>query len=272
MSIVMEMVFGKMQQNMSSRMQKKPFLARLIRRIFGYTLVGNYARAMTFKDLLEKLPLSTFRQILDLGCGFGEYSFMLAEGLPQATITALDINSQSVAAIEQLAKTHQIENLKTHIGPIETLIARDDYFDFIFSVDVFEHILEADMPFAQAYRKLKPGGYLLIKIPNKDQRTILPEGWFEDHHHWLEEEHIGQVYDLEGLKNRMKAEGFQCIYAAYGDGWWSRLGWELGYLSHKAGPVLQLLCLPFAKLMVLIDRKLHRNKRGNTIQVIGQKP
>jgi len=70
----------------------------------------------------------------------------------------------------------------------------------------------------------------------------------------------------------MEKEGFEVIFSEYADGWWSRMGWELGYLSHKAGPVLQLICLPFAKLMVKFDRLVHSKKSGNTIQVIGKKP
>ncbi|MEL6973496.1 MAG: class I SAM-dependent methyltransferase [Bacteroidota bacterium] len=268
----MEIVFGKMQDQMSERMRRRPLLAKWIKRIFGYTLVGNYARALTFKELLSQVPLTEFKRIMDLGCGYGEYAFMLADALPQASITALDINQKSIANIARLAKEHQMDNLETHSSTIDTLENLDGQFDFIYSVDVFEHIKEEEMPFAEAYKKLRPGGYLLIKIPSREQLTILPEDWFEDHHDWLEDEHIGQVYELNDLEQRMSDEGFTIQYAAYADGWWSRLGWELGYLSHKAGPVLQLLCLPFAKLLVRFDRLVHRRKSGNTIQVIGRKP
>ncbi len=267
----MNIVFGRMQDQMSGRMRKYPTLARIIRRIFGYTLVGNYARALTFKRLLEEIPGDQLTKIMDLGCGYGEYAFMMAEAFPEAEVTALDLNAKSVQDIERLARKNGFQNLQTHIGPIDTLEASNDSYDFIFSVDVFEHIKEEEMPFAQAYEKLRPGGHLLVKIPNRDQLTILPESWFEEHHDWLEDEHIGQVYDLEGLSGRMEKEGFEVVYQAYGDGWWSRLGWELGYLSHKAGPVLQLLCLPLAKLMVRVDMLFAHRKGGNTIQVIGRK-
>lgn len=267
----MNFVFGRMQDQMSGRMRKYPTLARIIRRIFGYTLVGNYARALTFKRLLQEIPGKELKRILDLGCGYGEYAFMMAEAYPKATVTALDLNAKSVQDIERLARKNGFDNLQTHIGPIDTLEDPEGTYDFIFSIDVFEHIKEEEMPFAQAREKLRTGGYLLIKIPNKDQLTILPEQWFEDHHHWLEDEHIGQVYDLEGLSRRMQNEGFDIIYRSYGDGWWSRLGWELGYLSHKAGPVLQLLCLPLAKLLVRFDFLFKHRRGGNTIQVIGKK-
>lgn len=268
----MDIVFGKMQYLMSERMRRYPVLAKWVRRVFGYTLVGNYARALTFKDLLAQLPLADFKRIMDLGCGYGEYAFMLADGMPHATVTALDINRSSVEKIAQIARTEGLDNLETHIGPIESLEDRDGSYDFIYTVDVFEHIRPDEMPFAQALQKLRPGGYMLVKIPSREQHTILPEAWFEDHHDWLEDEHIGQVYELEDLRQRMTAEGFDVTYACYADGWWSRLGWELGYLSHKAGSVPQLLCLPIAKLFVRIDRLIGSRSKGNTIQVIGRKP
>ncbi|RME92232.1 MAG: class I SAM-dependent methyltransferase [Bacteroidetes bacterium] len=267
----MEIVFGKLQDQMSQRMRRRPLLARLIKRVFGYTLVGNYARALTFKELLAQLPVASFHKIMDLGCGYGEYAFMLADALPEAEVTALDVNPHTVADIQGIAQRQGMKNLLTHTGPIESLQDRDQYYDFIYSVDVFEHIKPEEMPFEQAWHKLAPGGYLLVKIPSRDQLTILPEAWFEDHHHWLEDEHIGQVYELEDLAARMRQAGFEIIYQTYADGWWSRLGWELGYLSHKAGPLVQLLCLPFAKAMVKLDRLVHRRRKGNTIQVIGQK-
>lgn len=267
----MEATFGKMQAQLSGRMRRYPRLSALAAKIFGYTLVGNYARALSFKSLLRRLPAGTFRNILDLGCGYGEYSFMLAEALPRATITALDINAAAIDGIRRLAARHGMANLETHLGPVESIEGRDGLYDFIFSIDVFEHIREEQMPFAEACQKLRPGGYLLVKMPNRDQLTILPERWFEGHRHWLEEEHIGQVYGLDELKARMEKEGFKVVYAAYGDGWWSRLGWEAGYLSRKAGPFLQLLFLPLAKLLVLIGHRAACKESGNTIQVIGQK-
>jgi len=266
----MEFTYGKTQYLMSRRMQRHPQLAKLIYQVFGPTNVGNYARAEVFGRMLKQLPVDEFQEILDLGCGQGEYSFMLSEGLPGTTVTALDINGDNLQRIQEVAQGEGLDNLRIHHGKIETL-PPERRFDFIFSIDVFEHIPPAEMPFAEAYRRLRPGGYLLVKIPSREQRTILPEHWFEDHQEWLEDEHVGQVYNLEGLRQRMYQEGFEIIHAAYDDGWWSRLGWEIGYLSRQGGSIAQLLFLPPAKACVHLDRLVHNRSWGNTIQVIGKK-
>ncbi len=265
----MHIEFGKHQVLTSPRMSKSPKLAKLIRTLFGYTNVGNYARAKVFMDLMDQLPTEEFRRILDLGCGFGEYTFMLSEKLNDANITALDTDGQKIEQLNKIIHKEGIHSIDTFTGMIQNY--KEDGFDFIFSIDVFEHILVEHMPFKAAYERLKPGGFLLVKMPSKEQITVLPDDWFKEHQEWLDDEHIGQVYELEDLKNRFKEEGFQITYAAYSDGWWSRLGWEIGHLSRKAGAAAQLATLPLAKAMVAIDRKKSHLKKGNTIQVIGQK-
>ena len=262
--------FGKTQIFTSSRMQQRPELAKLLYKIFGYTSVGNYARAQVFTKLLNRLPVHSFKEILDLGCGFGEYSFMLAEGLPNANVTAIDILPDRVAAVKRAKARVNAKNLEVHQNKIEDL-PEHQKFDFIFSVDVFEHIPPAKMPFKEARKRLNEGGYFLVKIPNVKQQTFLPEEWFEEHNEWLEHEHVGQVYDLEGLKERFKKEGFSIEYACYADGPLSRVAWEIGYLAKKGGAALHLLLLPFCKGLIKLDNLFPQRKTGNTIQVIGRK-
>lgn len=263
--------FGKTQVLTSNRMVNQPTLGKLVYKIFGYTSLGNYARSQVFIKLLRNLPVENFRSILDLGCGMGEYSFMMAESLPDAKVTAIDLLPDRVAAVNRAKEKLNIRNLEVYRNKIEELPA-DKTFDFIFSVDVFEHIPPDEMPFKEAYRRLTPGGRFLVKIPNKKQQTFLPERFFEEHNEWLEHEHVGQVYDLEGLKKRFGKENFVVEYAAYADGPLSRLAWEGAYLAKKGGALLHLLLLPLCKALVKLDLMLFRNpRRGNTIQVIGRK-
>ena len=261
--------FGKAQVLTSQRMQQQPRLAKLIHNIFGYTSIGNYARAQVFIKLLKRLPLEKFRHILDLGCGLGEYSFMMAESLPQAKVTAIDILPDRVAAVKKAKAQLGLPNLDVRQTKIEEI--EDQKYDFIFSVDVFEHIREQEMPFKAAHKRLDEGGYLLVKMPTKEQFTILPENWFEEHNDWLDHEHVGQIYTLQDLQKRFEQEGFEVVHAAYADGPVSRLAWEIGYLAKKGGAALHLLLLPLCKGLVKLDMLFGSRNKGNTIQVIGRK-
>lgn len=267
----MNVRFGKHQVRTSRRMRNHPAIGALIHRIFGYTNIGNYARFTVFRDLLRQLPIRSFDSMLDLGCGYGEYAFCLAEAFPDARLTALDIDAARMQTVERVKKQARLSNLHPHVGPIESL-PQEALFDFIYTVDVFEHLLPEEMPFADCWHRLRPGGYLLVKIPAAAQHTVLPEAWFDAHHDWLEEEHHGQVYDLDGLVRRFETERFTVIHASYSDGRLSRVAWELAYLAKQAGAVPHLLSLPIAKYLIHIDRRTHQAPTGNAIQVIGRKP
>ena len=127
------------------------------------------------------------------------------------------------------------------------------------------------MPFKACFRLLKDGGYFLVKMPTDVQRTVLPESLFKEQLEWVDDEHVGQIYDLDGLRHRVEGVGFNVEYAAYSDGLVARFAWELAYLTKKGGMFFQLLFLPLLKLMVLFDEILPHKKTGNAIIVIARK-
>lgn len=265
----LQLNFGKSQTITSDRMHKNPLLGKLTNLVFGYTNLGNYARSLVFKKMIHKLPTNNFKNVLDLGCGYGEYTYMLSEALKNTNFIALDIDEERIESVKQVIVQNKYSNVQAHLGKIQTL--ENKKFDLIYSVDVFEHIKAEEMPFNEAFDSLNENGFLIVKIPNVTQKTIFPDSLFNEHKEWLDKEHIGQVYDLQGLEKRFKDAGFEIYYSSYSDGILSRLGWELAYLGKKAGIITQAISLPIAKLLVNIDQFTHSKKSGNAIQVIGKK-
>jgi predicted O-methyltransferase YrrM len=252
-------------------MRHRPRFSKFVSSVFGYTNIGNWARSRVVIDLFKNLPLKDFRNVIDLGAGLGEFTFMMAEQMPSTKFLALEILPDRVAKLREVVNKLGFKNVEVYPDYIETLEAKEAY-DFIFAIDVFEHIPEDKMPFKACYERLRPGGYLMIKIPNVKQRTILPSRFFEDHNQWLEEEHVGQVYDLNQLTSRFKKEGFTIVHSSSSDGLLSRMAWEVGYFARKGGSFFQLAFLPLCKGLVLLDRMLFFSGRhGNAIQVVGRK-
>lgn len=270
MKTAAEYQFGKYQYFVSDRMRKSPVTSKIINKIFGITTIGAYGRQLIFRRLISYVPMDKLNRILDLGCGQGEFSFMIADAHKKATVDAIDLDEHAINKIEETVNHFKIENLKALNCRVQDL-DRKEYYDLIFSVDVFEHILEEEMPFSACYERLKEGGYLIIKMPNKNNRGIAPDSWFKDFNEWKDIEHVGQVYDLPDLVARFEKEKFRVIASFYSDGILARAGWELNYFMRKGGHIPHLISLPISKMMMKIDKLFVNKKRGNYIQVVGQK-
>jgi 2-polyprenyl-3-methyl-5-hydroxy-6-metoxy-1,4-benzoquinol methylase len=263
--------FGRYQVYASEKLRRIPGLRFCIKNIFGYTNISGWTRSRIFIRMLRNLPLKQFHRIMDLGCGQGEYVMMLAEKLPQSHIVALDIAESEINAVKRGNEKVQFQNIEPFTGTVEQY-PDTPLFDFIFSIDVFEHMPAEKMPFDECYRRLNPGGYLLVKMPARENISILPKRWFTSHAEWVERAHPGQVFELPDLVESLEGAGFELQNAFYRDGFFSRLAWEIGFLTKKWGSLTQLLFLPLVKLLAMCDGLLPESKYKNTIHVIGRKP
>ncbi len=114
------------------------------------------------KDLILKLAdIQGDEQVLDLGCGTGNYSMFMAErGLK---VTGMDISEHM---LEKARKKSERKGLDINFveGDIQNLPFPDNSFDLIVSVTVFEFIPEPSAAAREAWRVLKPGGRLIIGV------------------------------------------------------------------------------------------------------------
>ena len=263
--------FGRYQAYTSKKLRRIPGLRFFIKNILGYTNISGWIRARIFIRMVRDLPLWKFRHIMDLGCGQGEYVMMLAESLPQSEIVALDIAETEIEAVKRGNEKAQFKHIEPFLGTLEQY-PNSTEFDFIFSIDVFEHMSEDKMPFDECYRRLRSGGYLLVKMPARENISILPKRCFTSHAEWVQRAHPGQVFELPDLVARMEQAGFEIQKAFYRDGFFSRLAWEIGFLTKKWSSLTQLIFLPVVKMLAMCDGLLPASKYKNTIQVIGRKP
>ncbi|MDO8626621.1 MAG: methyltransferase domain-containing protein [Candidatus Magasanikbacteria bacterium] len=98
-------------------------------------------------------------EILDIGCGVGHLSaFMASLGFK---VTAVDEDAPSIAlAKEQYGNQPGIKWL---VGSVEAI---RDRFDFVTAFEVCEHVPELDIFLERLKTRLKPGGQLIISVPN----------------------------------------------------------------------------------------------------------
>lgn len=101
---------------------------------------------------------------LDIGCGGGYASeFMAKRGIK---VSGIDLSDKSVEAAKYHAKETGLE-IDYRIGCAESLPFPDQQFEVVLCVDVLEHMANLPKVFQEAYRVLKPNGYLLFDTINR---------------------------------------------------------------------------------------------------------
>lgn len=135
---------------------------------------GHYTgRPADFDDLIIHRRLNLLRQfpgftgsdydLLDIGCGNGASMFLLSGEMKSCL--GLEIERTHFAEFEKYKEAHQITNCDIRQFDIENQHLGKQ-FDRIISFEVIEH-LKDDAHVSAYYEHLKPGGLMVISVPNK---------------------------------------------------------------------------------------------------------
>jgi 2-polyprenyl-3-methyl-5-hydroxy-6-metoxy-1,4-benzoquinol methylase len=141
-----------------------------------------------YEDLWERLPpdlelpdlarrrefmLSGLRsgdRALDLGCGEGSFTAMLAASGARAV--GMEV---AEAALRRARRTHPELDFK--LAPIDgRLPAEDGSFELVWASEVIEHVGDTASWMSEVRRVLVPGGRLLITTPEHARLMILMRG------------------------------------------------------------------------------------------------
>ncbi|MBN2091300.1 methyltransferase domain-containing protein [candidate division KSB1 bacterium] len=126
-----------------------------------------YQDMIRFDRILQLLP-KTSQKILDLGCGDGYLSYLMAKEKHQ--VTALDLSQNRLEKFKDLAAEFGIEQ---KIGDVKNTGLPDDTYQLIICSEVLEHIEEYEKLLEEAFRILKPGGQLIVSVPHDEPRKII---------------------------------------------------------------------------------------------------
>jgi len=122
----------------------------------GRIRLEHYHRYAIVLDIVNE------KDVLDLACGEGYGSFLIAKAA--RSVTGVDI---SVETIQHAAKTYKRSNLKFNQGSATALDFPDSSFDVVVSFETIEHLAEQEEMIAEIRRVLHPDGILIISSPNR---------------------------------------------------------------------------------------------------------
>ncbi|MEE8279941.1 MAG: methyltransferase domain-containing protein [Alphaproteobacteria bacterium] len=109
-------------------------------------------------DIVDGLALEG-REVLDLGCGIGGATLVLARDLGAGRVLGIDVEEASLAlaaaAVESAGLADRIAFELVEPGPLPL---PDGRFDLVFSKDVFCHVPDKAPLLGEAFRILRPDG------------------------------------------------------------------------------------------------------------------
>jgi trans-aconitate 2-methyltransferase len=167
------------------------------------------------KRVLERITFLGHESVLDLGCGTGRLTALVAERVPRGRVVAFDRSSAMLFEAEPWLKAH---------APRAAIVMGDGAslpfvraFDIVFSTATFHWILDHGALFRSVIIALKRGGRLEAQCgggPNLALLRARATGlareprfarYFED---WSEPWHYA---DEETTRRRLAAAGFEAI-------------------------------------------------------------
>lgn len=155
--------------------------------------VGDSVRPIVQKPLiLEMVGTAPLGRVLDAGCGTGLYT---REWLPRAThVDAFDFNQ---SAIDRLTRRlGAVKNLTLKQGSATEIPFPDATYDLVTHIEVLEHIEDDKKVVSELWRVLKPGGRLILSVPQ-------PPAPIDD------KEHVREGYTTEEIFALLKSQGFE---------------------------------------------------------------
>lgn len=166
-------------------------------------------RDSTLFRLLKQIrsSLGVKSRILEIGCGNGRYLKLFRDYNP----TGIDISPKNVERTRN-------RGLHAVRGDARNLQFKNNSFDFVFSLGVVEHFPETEQAIKEHARVCKPGGLILISVPNKISINYLEMKIINTLRGLSIEEQMvrfGKRYSSLGLKRMCSKAGIKNIKINY---------------------------------------------------------
>ncbi|MGZ8152628.1 MAG: class I SAM-dependent methyltransferase [Methylovulum sp.] len=100
--------------------------------------------------------------VLDVGCGFGGTIAHMNENYLGMTLTGLNLDERQLIRARETVKAMAGNSIEFQQGNACELPFPDQSFDVVLAVECIFHFPDRQQFFKEAYRVLKPGGYLAL--------------------------------------------------------------------------------------------------------------
>lgn len=124
-------------------------------------------RTRPAQELLARVPLSGATHVVDLGCGPGNSTELLANRFPTAKVVGTD-NSEAMLA----SARERLPQARFELSDIATWAPQDQAPDLIYANAALQWVPDHEQLIPRLFAALAPGGVLAIQMPdNREEPT-----------------------------------------------------------------------------------------------------
>ena len=238
-------------------------------RIFGIPISGLRIRLRRILPRLEEVA-GDIREVADLGCGKGVFTFELGRRFPKAHVVGYDIDEAQILANQEIVKKLGLERVRFEKADILSLQAKNR-FDLVLSVDNLEHIQDDEVLLKIIFGSLRPGGAFVCHVPALERIWVFSgvKTNFDV------AGHVRPGYRLTDLEAKLKNAGFQIQTIEPTYGYLETVSNNLSYLITKAeqkNVLAYALAFPFLNAMAWMGKGQKPGQKGAGVFAIAVRP
>lgn len=135
-----------------------------------------YAQASSISDFLHWDSLwDSGGHILEVGCGVGAQTKIIAPLNPECHFTSIDLSSKSLEVAQATIEELKIDNVRFEKQDVRDLSFDEGQFDHVFICFVLEHLLDPLKVLKDIKRVLKPNGSITLIEGDHGSTYFYPE-------------------------------------------------------------------------------------------------
>jgi ubiquinone/menaquinone biosynthesis C-methylase UbiE len=200
----------KTNQNQSDNTSPNPYPTGFV---YGQGIANPQALSLSGLKISRALQalLEVQGEVLELGCGGGQYLRALRKARPELSLAAVDLDPQALRCIEDIA------DAQCTVADVQSLPFQDGRFAAIVGFDILEHVEDPKRVLQESVRVLAPGGILHLYVPCEGN----PKTIYVRKGHAIKAKFGGhqQQYTTQQLQLLLEASGFESIQLRHADYW-----------------------------------------------------
>jgi SAM-dependent methyltransferase len=153
---------------------------------------------------LERFARDRPLRVLDAGAGEGILALAIARRHPAWTVVAADARDEALQVGRRDADREGVRNLRFELLDLTRPVPGPPY-DAVLAMECLEEIEDDEAAVASLAEVLRPGGLLLVHVPERDWRPVLRSSdarWKDEVRHGYSSEELVALLERHGLELR----------------------------------------------------------------------